>query len=108
MTAKDAFGARTTLGGSARALAYFRLQALEDEGLAELDLIPRTVKVFLENLVRLSGTEHATEDDVTFLAMWGQKPLEDKEFAFSPARVLLQDFTGVPTVVDLAAMRQAM
>jgi aconitate hydratase len=108
MTAKDAFGARGTLAGAAQTPAYFRLHALEEAGLAQLDLIPRTVKVFLENLLRLSGTEHASEDDVTSLAMWGQKPLEDREFAFSPARVLLQDFTGVPTVVDLAAMRQAM
>src|SRR5918992_174858 len=108
MTATDAFGARATLDSAPGSPSYYRLHALEEAGLAELDLIPRTVKVFLENLVRLSGTEHATEDDVTFLAMWGQKPLEDREFAFSPARVLLQDFTGVPTVVDLAAMRQAM
>src|SRR5918992_410706 len=108
MTATDAFGARATLAGASPAPTYFRLPALEEAGLAKLDLIPRTVKVFLENLVRLSSTEHASEDDVTFLAMWGQKPLEDKEFSFSPARVLLQDFTGVPTVVDLAAMRQAM
>jgi aconitate hydratase len=108
MTSADAFGARATLDAVPGAPSYFRLGALEDAGLAQLDLIPRTVKVFLENLLRLSGTEHASQDDVTFLAMWGQKPLDDKEFAFSPARVLLQDFTGVPTVVDLAAMRQAM
>jgi aconitate hydratase len=66
------------------------------------------VKVLLENLMRLSETEHAGEEEVAFLAGWGQGELEDREFSFAPARVLLQDFTGVPAVVDLAAMRSAI
>ena len=108
VTTSDAFGARTTLGTAGGSLSFYRLQALHDAGLAQLDLIPLTVKVLLENLLRLSETIHATEDDVSSLAAWGQKPLEDREFSFAPARVLLQDFTGVPAVVDLAAMRSAI
>jgi aconitate hydratase len=86
----------------------FRLDVLEDRGLAELDKIPMTVKVLLENLLRSVGTGFAGEDDVSLLARWGRKPLDDREFAFVPSRVILQDFTGVPAVVDLAAMRSAM
>jgi aconitate hydratase len=86
----------------------FRLAALQDAGLAELDRIPVTVKILLENLLRSAGTEHATDEDVAALAAWGQKPIEDREFAYIPSRVILQDFTGVPAVVDLAAMRSAI
>jgi aconitate hydratase len=103
-----AFGARGSLAVAGGSVDLYRLGALEDAADARLDLIPMTVKVLLENLLRLSGTEFATEDDVSFLALWGQKPLEDREFSFSPSRVILQDFTGVPAVVDLAAMRSAM
>jgi aconitate hydratase len=90
------------------AVTYYSLHVLEDRAGADPAKIPITVKVLLENLLRTAGTAHATEDDVTALAMWGQKPLEEREFAFSPARVILQDFTGVPAVVDLAAMRSAI
>ena len=104
----NAFGSRASLTTGAGDVTYFRLAALEDEDLARLDLVPMTVKILLENLVRLAGTEFASEDDVAALAHWGQKPLDEREFSFSPARVLLQDFTGVPAVVDLAAMRSAI
>jgi aconitate hydratase A / 2-methylisocitrate dehydratase len=104
----NAFGARARLETRTGPVAYFRLGALEDDGLAQLELVPVTVKILLENLLRLAGTEFATEDDVEMLAHWGRKPLEDREFSFSPARVILQDFTGVPAVVDLAAMRSAI
>ena len=107
MTA-DTFGARSRLQAGGGSLDYYRLPVLEDSGLARLDKIPMTVKVLLENLLRLAGTEHAHEDDVNLLAGWGQKPLDEREFAFAPSRVLLQDFTGVPAVVDLAAMRSAI
>ncbi|MDQ3771226.1 MAG: aconitate hydratase AcnA, partial [Actinomycetota bacterium] len=104
----DPFGARTSLETSDGKLDYFRLGALEDASEAKLEMIPVTVKILLENLLRTSGTEHASPDEVHSLAAWGQKPIEDREFPFSPARVILQDFTGVPAVVDLAAMRSAM
>ena len=104
----DPFGARASLDTEAGSLDYFSLAVLEDRAEAKLDKIPVTVKILLENLLRTSGTEHASEEEVNSLAVWGQKPIEDREFPFSPARVILQDFTGVPAVVDLAAMRAAM
>ncbi len=109
MTAtKDALGARADLETGSGTLDFFRLAVLEDRFGSDLSKIPMTIKVFLENLLRTAGTEFASEEDVELLAMWGQKPLEDKEFSFAPARVILQDFTGVPSVVDLAAMRSAI
>ncbi len=104
----DPFGARALLETAAGSLDYFNLAVLEKQAEAKLDKIPVTIKILLENLLRTSGTEHASEEEVNSLAVWGQKPIEDREFPFSPARVILQDFTGVPAVVDLAAMRAAM
>jgi aconitate hydratase len=76
---------------------------------ASLDRLPFTVRIFLENLLRQGGTEFADEEDVLALAQWSpERAGEDLEFAFLPARVVLQDFTGVPCVVDLAAMRTAV
>ena len=103
----DPFSAASKLDTSGGEIRYFDLSVLQDEG-ANLELIPMTVKVLLENLLRSAGTKFATEEDVRALAMWGQKPLDEREFAFSPGRVILQDFTGVPAVVDLAAMRSAI
>ena len=103
----DPFSAAAKLDSSGGSLKFFGLHTLEDEG-ARLELMPNTVKVLLENLLRSAGTKFASEDDVRALAMWGQKPLDEREFAFSPGRVILQDFTGVPAVVDLAAMRSAI
>src|SRR5687767_12125734 len=107
-TPPDPFGTRSKLATSAGELAYYRLNALAEAGLADLDLIPNTIKILIENLLRTAGTSYAEADVVTWLGMWGQKPLEDREFPFAPARVILQDFTGVPAVVDLAAMRSAI
>ena len=105
---QDPFGARASLETKAGTIDHFRLEALEERGIAELDRIPMTVKILLENLVRTAGTEHASEQEVEALGAWGQKPVDEREFAFAPARVILQDFTGVPAVVDLAAMRSAI
>src|SRR5687767_11324963 len=95
---------RSTIEARGGSLDYFPLASVASNP----DRIPLTVKVLLENLIRLSETVHANEDDVSFLASWGTRELEGREFSFAPARVLLQDFTGVPAVVDLAAMRSAM
>ncbi len=102
------FGARRTLSTGSGDLAYFSLEALAEQGLADLERIPVTVKILLENLLRTARTEHASEEDVSALAAWGRDQVEDREFPYSPARVILQDFTGVPAVVDLAAMRSAI
>ncbi len=108
MSNVDPFGARASLEAGGAKVSYYALDALQQQGLTQLELLPMTIKVLLEGLLRLAGTRFASEDDVAFLSGWGAKPLEDREFAFSPARVILQDFTGVPAVVDLAAMRSAI
>ncbi len=107
-SAPDPFGAVASLETASGELTYYRLAALEESSQADLKLLPMTVKILLENVLRNVGTPFADEDDVNLLALWGQKPLEEREFSFSPARVILQDFTGVPATVDLAAMRSAM
>jgi aconitate hydratase len=102
------FGARRTLDTGSGSVGYYSLNELENEGVAALHGIPVTVKILLENLLRLAATRQANEDDVELLAGWGRGSLDDREFPFAPARVILQDFTGVPATVDLAAMRSAM
>ncbi|HYI45451.1 MAG TPA: aconitase family protein, partial [Actinomycetota bacterium] len=104
----DPLNTRRNLDTGSGSLGYYSLAALEEAGMAQLDLIPNTIKILLENLLRTAGTKYAEEEVVSWLAMWGQKPLEEREFPFAPARVILQDFTGVPAVVDLAAMRAAI
>ncbi|MFI5235344.1 MAG: aconitate hydratase AcnA [Gemmatimonadales bacterium] len=101
------FGTRGTLAaGSGNAVVY-RMRELEKQGLAKLDRLPFSIRVMLENLLRHCGRGFATEDHVRTLGSWQPKATRT-EFPFMPARVLLQDFTGVPCVVDLAAMRDAM
>jgi aconitase A len=111
MTAnKDLFGARTTLQGVSRKITYFHLDALTRRGVKGIDRLPFTVKILLENALRHAGGELVTEEDVLSLAQWapGQAAKSEAEYPFLPARVLLQDFTGVPAVADLAAMRSAV
>ncbi len=111
MTAyKDVFGARATLNGAFGTIHYYRLEALAQRGVQELDRLPFTVKVILENMLRHADGELVTEDDVLSLAHWvpGHASQNEAEYPFLPARVLLQDFTGVPAVADLAAMRSAV
>jgi aconitate hydratase len=107
MASADPFGARGTLSGATSPVVYYRLQALADQGLTDLTRLPCTVKILLENVLRLCGTPFVDEDDVRALARWSPADFERREFSFLPARVLLQDLTGVPAVVDLAAMRDA-
>ena len=111
MTAnKDLFGARTTLQGVSRKITYFHLDALTQRGVKGIDRLPFTVKIILENALRYAGGELVTENDVLSLARWepGQASKSEAEYPYLPARVLLQDFTGVPAVADLAAMRSAV
>jgi aconitate hydratase len=100
----DPLGARDRLTAGGRAHTIFRLDAVG----ADLARLPYTVKVLLENVLRHAGSEFATEDDVRALADWRPGSGATSEVPYLPARVILQDFTGVPCVVDLAAMRDAM
>src|SRR3954454_8175175 len=102
----DSFGARSTLEVGGRSLQIFRLQALQEK--YDVARLPFSLKVLLENLLRTEGNGSVTADDVVALATWDAKAEPSDEIAFTPARVVMQDFTGVPAVVDLAAMRDAM
>ncbi len=101
--AGDSFGAKTTLTVGDASYEIYALSAVE--GSARL---PFSLKVLLENLLRAEGGLHVTADDVRALTAWQPDAQPDTEIQFTPARVLMQDFTGVPCVVDLAAMREAM
>src|SRR2546428_12798610 len=86
-------------------LRYFPLAPLQQEGVERL---PMTIKILLEGLLRERARGRATDEQISALAHWPQKPARDTEIPFQPARILMQDFTGVPAIVDLAAMRDAM
>ncbi len=103
----DSFKARSTLKVGDCTYTILRLGALEEAGL-DISRLPFSLRILLENLLRTEDGKAVTADDIRFLANWDAKATPDREIAFTPARVLLQDFTGVPAVVDLAAMRDAM
>ena len=103
----DPFGARSILSVGDRRYELFRLQALAKAGLP-VERLPYSIKILLENLLRTLDDRVVTAGDVEAVARWDAKAEPSREIAFSPGRVLLQDFTGVPAVVDLAAMRDAM
>ncbi len=103
----DPFGARTALPGHS-GIDFFRIARLDEAGVADTSRLPYTVRVLLEMALRGAGSIHVTEEDVRALANWPAPAPDTASVAFLPARVILQDFTGVPAVVDLAAMRSAM
>src|SRR5688572_20889555 len=100
----DSLKARDELQLNWARLAYFSLPKLAENLGFELTSLPHTVKILLENLLRRAGTRDVSEDDVKALARWPEKA-PGARLAFMPARVLMQDLTGVPAVVDLAALR---
>ncbi|HUJ02339.1 MAG TPA: aconitate hydratase AcnA [Rhizomicrobium sp.] len=104
----DSFKSRRTLTAGAKSYAYFSLTAAEKNGLKGISKLPYSMKVLLENLLRHEDGATVTKDDIKAVADWLRKKMSDREIAFRPARVLMQDLTGVPAVVDLAAMRDAM
>jgi aconitate hydratase len=104
--AQDSFGARGTLAVGGREYETFRLDALQER--FDVARLPFSLKILLENLLRTEGGGAVVADDVEALAGWDPAAQPSREIAFTPARVLMQDFTGVPAVVDLAAMRDAM
>ncbi len=104
---RDSFQSRRTLRVNDAEFHYFSLPAAAD-ALGELHRLPYSLKILLENLLRHEDGRSVTEEDVEALARWLAERRSDREIAFRPARVLMQDFTGVPGVVDLAAMRDAV
>jgi aconitate hydratase len=103
----DSFHSASTLTGGSGTVNYFRLKSLESAGIS-LTRLPFSLRILLENLLRHEDGRTVTADDIKFLASWDPKAEPSREIAYMPARVLMQDFTGVPAVVDLAAMRDAM
>ena len=102
---KDTFGARSTLAVGGKDYEICRLDAVKDGHVAKL---PYSLKILLENLLRHEDGRDVTRDDIVALANWDPKADPSTEISFTPSRVILQDFTGVPAVVDLAAMRDAV
>ena len=102
---KDSFGARSTLAVGGNDLEIFRLDAVKE---GHVDRLPFSLKILLENLLRHEDGRDVTRDDILALANWDPKADPSTEISFTPSRVILQDFTGVPAVVDLAAMRDAV
>jgi aconitate hydratase len=109
MASLDSFKSRKTLTVNGKKYVYYSLKAAEKNGLAGISALPFSMKVLLENLLRNEDGRTVTKADIEACAAWiNDKGTAGKEIAFRPARVLMQDFTGVPAVVDLAAMRDAM
>ena len=108
MTSLDSFRCAKTLKVGSKTYAYFSLPIAEKNGLKGISRLPFSMKVLLENLLRNEDGRTVTKEDIQAVAAWLKTKSSDREIAFRPARVLMQDFTGVPAVVDLAAMRDAM
>src|SRR5687768_14610114 len=108
MTTLNTFGTRTQIKAGGGQVEIYSLPALEKAGFAGVSRLPYSMKILLENLLRREDNAFVKADDIRALAQWDATAGLEKEISFMPARVLLQDFTGVPCVVDLAAMRDAM
>ena len=103
----NSFNSRSTLKVGSKEYEIYRLDALDKQGVSTTHL-PFSLRILLENLLRTEDRRNVKKEDIEALAKWNRHSKPDKEIAFTPSRVLLQDFTGVPCVVDLAAMRDAM
>ena len=103
----NSFNSRSTLKVGNKEYEIYRLDALDQQGISTKHL-PYSLRILLENLLRTEDGRNVKKEDVRSMASWNRNSQPDKEIAFTPSRVLLQDFTGVPCVVDLAAMRDAM
>jgi aconitate hydratase len=103
----NSFGSKSSLKVGKKEYEIYRLDALDKQGISTRHL-PFSLRILLENLLRTEDGRNVTQEEVRALANWNSKSKPEKEIAFTPSRVLLQDFTGVPCVVDLAAMRDAM
>ncbi|MEM9279678.1 MAG: aconitase family protein, partial [Pseudomonadota bacterium] len=108
MNSLDSFKCRTTMTVNGKEFVYYSLAEAEKNGLEGISRLPFSLKVLLENLLRFEDGRSVTADDIKAVAHWLEtKGSAGTEIAYRPARVLMQDFTGVPAVVDLAAMRDA-
>src|SRR6266850_2226768 len=105
MSTVNTFATRTTVQVDGRGIQIYSLPALEAAGFPEIARLPYSLKILLENLLRHEDERFVKAADIQALGHWDVKSTTGKEISFVPARVLLQDFTGVPAVVDLAAMR---
>ena len=108
MTTKNSFDTRTDLRVGGQAVQFYSLPALETAGFSGVSRLPYSMKILLENLLRREDDAFVKAADIEAVARWKADANVEREISFMPARVLLQDFTGVPCVVDLAAMRDAM
>ncbi len=108
MTSLDSFKCLRPLKVGSKTYAYYSLPVAEKNGLKGISRLPFSLKVLLENMLRNEDGRTVTKEDIQAVAQWLKTKTSDREMAFRPARVLMQDFTGVPAVVDLAAMRDAM
>ena len=107
-TPKNSFDARASFDTGSGSASYYRLEALQEQGLGDVSRLPYSIKVLLESLLRNENGYDVTAEDVRLLAGYDADAPAKVEIPFKPARVVLQDFTGVPAVVDLAALRSAM
>src|SRR4051812_33875869 len=108
MTTRNSFGTSTEIRAGGQTVQIFSLPALEKAGFSGVSRLPYSLKILLENLLRREDGAFVKADDIQALVRWKATANIEKEISFMPARVLPQDFTGVPCVVDLAAMRDAM
>ena len=106
--AENQFGARATLSAAGGEWGFYRIGKLEEEGVAPVSRLPYSIRILLEAALRQCDGFEITGDDVERIARWSPETAGREEIPFKPARVVMQDFTGVPAVVDLAAMRDAM
>ncbi|KXZ15101.1 aconitate hydratase [Bacillus nakamurai] len=105
---QDVFQAKKTFSSNGKTYHYYSLKALEDAGVGNVSKLPYSIKVLLESVLRQVDGRVITKEHVENLAKWGTAELKDIDVPFKPSRVILQDFTGVPAVVDLASLRKAM
>ncbi|MEZ5987287.1 MAG: aconitate hydratase AcnA [Hyphomonas sp.] len=108
MPSLDSFNSKRTLTVGGKTYSYYSIEAAAENGLGDVSRLPASLKVLLENMLRFEDGKTVTKDDIIAFKKWlDNKGKDDHEIAYRPARVLMQDFTGVPAVVDLAAMRDA-
>ncbi|HLR80472.1 MAG TPA: aconitate hydratase AcnA [Bacillota bacterium] len=108
MGAKNSFNAKKSFQSNGKTYNYYDLKALEEAGIGKISRLPFSIRVLLESLVRQHDGHVISDEHVKALANWGTKDGENVDVPFKPSRVILQDFTGVPAVVDLASLRKAM